>query len=57
MPVIAAVGGSTLTRAAAHLAFAKQGRGLVTSDILSYIGPAYEKCIGSEGEKGWKGKF
>lgn len=51
------MGASMLTRAAAHLAFAKQGRGLLTSDILGYIGPAYEKCIGSEGEKGWKGKF
>lgn len=57
IPVIAAMGASTLTRAAAHIAFGEQGRGLLTSDILGHIGHAYENCIGSEGEKGWKGKF
>jgi ATP-dependent NAD(P)H-hydrate dehydratase len=57
IPIHAAVGGATLTRTAAHFAFKRLGRGLLTSDIVGEIGHAYEVHFGEEGEKGWKGKF
>ncbi|RDX56402.1 Ribokinase-like protein [Lentinus brumalis] len=52
IPLLAAVGGSLVTRTASRRAFSKQGRGLVTQDMLPEIGGAFAEIFG-EGEKGW----
>jgi len=57
IPLLASVAGSTLTRTAAHIAFGKLGRGMLTSDMIGEIGPAYEKHFGAAGEKGFKGSL
>ena len=41
-----------VTRTASRRAFGKQGRGVVTQDMLSEIGGAFAEIFG-EGEKGW----
>jgi len=57
IPLLAGVGGSILTRTAANLAFRKLGRGMLTSDMIPEIGPAYERHFGERGEKGFKGSL
>lgn len=52
IPLLAAVAGSMVTRTASRRAFGKQGRGVVTQDMLSEIGGAFAEIFG-EGEKGW----
>ncbi|KAF8328388.1 YjeF domain-containing protein [Cantharellus anzutake] len=56
VPLLAACGASTITRVTSKLAFKKLGRGVVTGDMISEIGRAYEEVFGDVGEKGWKGK-
>jgi len=53
MPLLASVGGCMVTRTASKRAFAKQGRGVVTEDMLPELGAAFAEIFGSEGEKGW----
>ncbi|EED77590.1 predicted protein [Postia placenta Mad-698-R] len=53
IPLLAAVGGSMVTRTASRRAFNKQGRGVVTQDMLAEIGGAFAETFGSAGEKGW----
>lgn len=57
IPLLAAIGGSHITRMASRLAFAKYGRGVLTSNMLQEIGPAYEALFGEKGEKGLKGSL
>ncbi|TBU44063.1 hypothetical protein BD309DRAFT_1000726 [Dichomitus squalens] len=51
IPLLAAVGGSMLTRTASRRAFGKQGRSLVTQDLFPELGHAFEEVFGS-GEGG-----
>jgi len=48
IPLLAAVGGSMVTRTASRRAFARYGRGLVTEDILPDIGGAFAEVFGEE---------
>ncbi|KAI0794422.1 Ribokinase-like protein [Fomes fomentarius] len=52
IPLLAAVGGSMVTRTASRRAFAKQGRGFVTQDMIPEIGGAFAMIFGDD-EKGW----
>ncbi|KAI0738456.1 Ribokinase-like protein [Daedaleopsis nitida] len=54
IPLLAAVGGSMVTRTASRRAFSKNGRGMcvVTQDMIPEIGGAFAEIFG-EGEKGW----
>ncbi|KAI0730797.1 Ribokinase-like protein [Earliella scabrosa] len=52
IPLLAAVAGSMITRTASRRAFAKQGRGVVTQDMLPELGGAFAEIFG-DGEKGW----
>ena len=45
MPMLAAVAGSMLTREASRRGFAKEGRALVTQDMLKEIGGAFTKVF------------
>ncbi|KAF5373304.1 hypothetical protein D9615_007407 [Tricholomella constricta] len=45
MPFLAAVGGSIVTRTASRLAFAKEGRGVVTQDMIPEIGRAFAELL------------
>lgn len=53
IPLLAAVAGSMVTRTASRRAFLREGRGVVTQDMLSEIGGAFSEIFGAEGEKGW----
>lgn len=55
IPLLAAYGASTITRVTSRIGFSKQGRGVVTGDMLGEIGAAYEEIFGEGGEKEWKG--
>ncbi|KAG9024634.1 hypothetical protein FRB95_011252 [Tulasnella sp. JGI-2019a] len=57
IPLLAAIGGSHITRVASRMAFSKYGRGVLTSNMLEEIGPAYETLFGEKGEKGLKGQL
>lgn len=46
IPLLAAVGGSMITRTASRLAFSKLGRGVVTQDMLGEIGGAFVEIFG-----------
>ncbi|KAI0352411.1 Ribokinase-like protein [Trametes cingulata] len=52
IPLLAAVGGSMVTRTTSRRAFSKHGRGVVTQDMIPEIGGAFAEIFG-EGEKGW----
>ncbi|TFK29679.1 H-hydrate dehydratase [Coprinopsis marcescibilis] len=54
VPLLAAVGGSMVTRAASKRAFAKEGRGVVTQDMLGELGPAFAEHFGAEERGGGK---
>lgn len=53
IPLVAAAGASMVTRLASRRAFLKEGRGVVTRDMLSEIGGAFSEIFGAQGEKGW----
>ncbi|KAH9940760.1 Ribokinase-like protein [Epithele typhae] len=57
IPLLAAVGGSMITRTASKRAFSRLGRGVVTQDMLPELGGAFAEVFASEGEKGWGGKL
>ncbi len=46
MPLLAAIGGSMVTRTASRLAYAKQGRGVVTEDMIPEVGPSFAEVFG-----------
>ncbi|KAJ2918685.1 hypothetical protein MD484_g1766, partial [Candolleomyces efflorescens] len=52
IPLLAAVGGSMVTREASKRAFAKMGRGLVTQDMIPELGGAFAEFFGSEARGG-----
>jgi len=47
MPILAAVGASMVTRTTSRLAFEKEGRAVVTQDMLKEIGGAFAGVFGS----------
>jgi ATP-dependent NAD(P)H-hydrate dehydratase len=46
-----------VTRTASRLAFKKQGRGLVTQDMIPEIGKAFSEIFGDDAQYGDKGKL
>ncbi|KAJ7224153.1 Ribokinase-like protein [Mycena pura] len=57
MPLLAAVGGSMVTRTASRRAFHKEGRGVVTQDMLAEIGKAFAEVFGEEVQGQDRGKL
>ncbi|KIY49989.1 Ribokinase-like protein [Fistulina hepatica ATCC 64428] len=57
IPLLAAVGGSMVTRTASRRAFAIHGRGVVTQDMLSELAAAFSEVLGEEHVFGDKGKL
>ncbi|KAJ4473451.1 Ribokinase-like protein [Lentinula edodes] len=57
MPLLAAVAGSMVTRHTSRLAFQKQGRGLVTQDMLGEIGTSFSEVFGEDSQGGDRGKL
>ncbi|KAJ7623143.1 Ribokinase-like protein [Roridomyces roridus] len=49
-PMLAAVGASVVTRTASRRAFEKEGRGVVTQDMLPEIGKAFAEVFGGEAQ-------
>ncbi|KAH9479410.1 ATP-dependent (S)-NAD(P)H-hydrate dehydratase [Psilocybe cubensis] len=52
IPLLAAVGGSMVTRTASRIAFAKNGRSLVTEDMLPEIGKAFSQVFDEKKTEG-----
>ena len=57
MPLLAAIGGSMVTRTASRRAFYKEGRGVVTEDMLPEIGKSFAEVFGGEAQGEDKGKL
>jgi len=57
IPTLAATGGCMITRTASRIAFGKQGRALVTQDMLPELGDAFANVFGEEKQFGDKGKL
>lgn len=57
IPLLAAIGGSHITRMASRIAFRKHGRGVLTSDMIPEVGPAYAVLFGEKEGKGVKGQL
>ncbi|KAJ6619872.1 Ribokinase-like protein [Mycena sp. CBHHK59/15] len=56
-PLLAAVGASMVTRTASRRAFYKEGRGVVTQDMLPEIGKAFAEVFGEDAQGQDKGKL
>jgi ATP-dependent NAD(P)H-hydrate dehydratase len=54
MPILAAIGASIVTRTTSRRAFEKEGRSVVTQDMLKEIGGAFAEVFGSESHGGRK---
>jgi ATP-dependent NAD(P)H-hydrate dehydratase len=50
IPILAASGGSMVTRTASRIAFARQGRSVVTADMLGDIAQAFAEVFGEENQ-------
>jgi ATP-dependent NAD(P)H-hydrate dehydratase len=50
IPLLAAVGGSMVTRTASRRAFIREGRALVTQDMLGEVGSAFAEVFGEEAQ-------
>lgn len=48
LPILAAVGGSIVTRTSSRRAFEVEGRGLVTEDMIPHLGRAFAEVFGEE---------
>jgi ATP-dependent NAD(P)H-hydrate dehydratase len=48
IPLLAAAGASMVTRTAARLAYAEQGRAMVTHDVLGKVGFAFREVFEKE---------
>jgi len=53
MPILAAIGASMVTRATSRRAFEKEGRSVVTQDMLKEIGGAFAEVFGESQGSGW----
>jgi ATP-dependent NAD(P)H-hydrate dehydratase len=54
MPILAAIGASIVTRTASRRAFQREGRGVVTQDMLKEIGGAFAEIFGESWGGGGK---
>jgi ATP-dependent NAD(P)H-hydrate dehydratase len=45
IPLLAAVGGSMVTRTASRRAFSKEGRSVVTQDMIPEIGKSFQEVF------------
>ena len=52
IPLLAAVGGSMVTRTASRRAFSKEGRSVVTQDMIPEIGKSFQEVF-----DGYQGKL
>lgn len=57
LPLLAAVGGSMVTRTSSRMAFQLQGRGLVTQDMLPLLGKSFSEVFGEDLWAGDKGRL
>jgi len=48
LPLLASLGGSIVTRTASHRAFLKEGRGVITADMIPEIGKAFAAVFGED---------
>lgn len=55
IPFLAAIGGSMVTRTASRRAFSREGRSVVTQDIIPEIGNSFEEVF--DGEQQEQGKL
>jgi ATP-dependent NAD(P)H-hydrate dehydratase len=54
MPILAAIGASMVTRTTSRRAFEKEGRSVVTQDMLREIGGAFTEVFGDDTQGGGK---
>ena len=52
LPFLAAIGGSLVTRTTSKRAFERNGRSMITADLIGEIGAAFEEIFGSEAARG-----
>ncbi|TDL26574.1 Ribokinase-like protein [Rickenella mellea] len=52
IPILSAIGGSTLTRTVSRIAFAQNGRSVITADMIPSIGTAFAEIFGKESQVG-----
>lgn len=57
IPMLAAVGASMVTRQTSHRGYMKEGRGMITQDLIPEIGKAFGEVFGPEAAGGDKGKM
>jgi ATP-dependent NAD(P)H-hydrate dehydratase len=57
IPILAAIGGSMVTRTASRRAFFKEGRGVVTEDMLQEIGKSFAEVFGEDAQGQDKGRL
>lgn len=57
IPLLGAIGGSIVTRTTSRRVYLKQGRGVVTQDMLSEIGASFAEVFGDEAQGQDKGKL
>jgi len=50
VPLLAAIGGSLVTRTSSHRAFLKEGRGVITEDMIPEIGKAFGEVFGADAQ-------
>ena len=52
LPLLAAIGGSIVTRTSSRMAFQVEGRGLVTQDMIPHLGKAFTEIFGEDVRRG-----
>ena len=57
IPLLASIGGCMVTRTASRITFEKQGRALITQDLIPELGDAFLEVFGSDAQFGGKGKL
>ena len=57
LPILAAIGGSTVTRTCSRMAFQVEGRGLVTQDMVPHLARAFSETFGEDMQGGERGKL
>ncbi|KAI5995558.1 Ribokinase-like protein [Pisolithus albus] len=57
LPILAAVGGSMVTRTSSKRAFHVEGRGLVTQDMIPYLVKAFAENFGEDLQAGERGRL
>lgn len=57
LPILAAVGGSMVTRTSSKRAFHVEGRGLVTQDMIPYLAKAFAENFGEDLQAGERGRL